>query len=185
MGGPNTARRLPASFHLYDDRSASLLRLRRAAPGCAQGLRASGSAAQDIIGRGSHFRGNSHRPRTVSMLPAMMSSERRYTEPAQEQYHCPVCTKLLSIHECERPGHVMEGCKYVEVSFHIVSGEQARILTHVCIMTVCSATTSTPPTSVGRSVFFGSQSRLSPRMGAQTLCALSRTLRRRRGALAR
>ncbi|KAI0711730.1 hypothetical protein C8Q76DRAFT_797999 [Earliella scabrosa] len=43
-----------------------------------------------------------------------MSPERRYTEPAQEQYYCPVCATLLSIHECERSGHVMEGCKYVE-----------------------------------------------------------------------
>ncbi|KAI0710776.1 hypothetical protein C8Q76DRAFT_694792 [Earliella scabrosa] len=43
-----------------------------------------------------------------------MSSARRYTEPAQERYYCPVCATLLSIQECERSGHLMEGCKYVE-----------------------------------------------------------------------
>ena len=53
-------------------------------------------------------------------LPSSPSSlvMRLYTDPEQAQYDCPLCHTTLRIQECDREGHYMFGCKFVEVSMN-------------------------------------------------------------------
>ena len=58
------------------------------------------------------------------------SPDRVYTPLPETKFSCPLCQADVTIQICDRPGHVMHGCAYVEVSwlFHLLAQPTADIV---------------------------------------------------------
>lgn len=92
----------------------------------------------------------SHLQRTMGNdEPKTGPNGRLYTAESQSAYECPLCGLGVVSRRCDRSGHLMEGCKYIEVSASFES------IIQMTTDRVSSALTQVPRSMGGRNASAG------------------------------